>query len=840
MRRRAAPGPAGVLRAQPVHGVAEARPRARNLVRLGLGPGRWNHLVALAGNPNVGKTTVFNALTGLRQHTGNWPGKTVARAEGTFAHGGRRVKVVDLPGAYSLHAGSADEEVARDFLLFGRPDATVVVVDAMRLERNLNLALQIMEITDRVVVCLNLVDEARRHGVSVDAKRLERELGVPVVETVARQGEGVPQLLDAAVSVASGERRTAPYRTRSHPAGVREAVAAVEPLIEAEFPRLPNARWVALRLLNADEGVAEAVRSGEIGEIGEFGKIGSGENGGGTDSGGTGTRETGSGEIGSGETGSGETGSGETGSGETGSGFGGIGSARTGSDETGSQDASFGEPNTSSSEPDREPPPADMGVAASPPPTARVRILDAATRQRWKLGAGFHDLLAENLYREAERIAGAVVRRDAKTAGRVFDRKLDRWLTSRVTGFPLMLAILAAVFWTTIAGANVPSAMLATLLVDGLHPVLNDFGTWAGMPWWLSGFLFDGVYLATAWVVSVMLPPMAIFFPLFTLLEDFGYLPRVAFNLDSLFRRAGAHGKQALTMSMGFGCNAAGVVATRVIDSPRERLIAVVTNNFSLCNGRWPTQILVASIFIGALAPPGLAGAVSAGAVVGVALLGVAFMFLVSWGLSRTALRGEATTFSLELPPYRPPRILKTLYTSVIDRTLIILWRAVLFAVPAGAAIWLLANISVAGASLAQHGIDLLDPFGLLVGLNGVILLAYVIAVPANEIVIPTVLMLTVAALGSPELGAGAGVIFESDSPVEVEGLLRAGGWTLLTGVNLMLFSLLHNPCSTTIYTIYKETGSVRWTTLSALLPLALGFVTCFLVAQAWRLAVGY
>lgn len=764
-RSRAVLDPPGVRRDRRVR-AAEARPRARNLVRLGLGPGRWDHLLALAGNPNVGKTTVFNALTGLRQHTGNWPGKTVARAEGTFAYDGRRVKVVDLPGSYSLHAGSADEEVARDFLLFGRPDATVVVVDAMRLERNLNLALQVMEITDRVIVCLNLVDEARRHGVSVDAKRLERELGVPVVATVARQGEGVPQLLDAAVSVASGQRRTAPYRTRSHPPGVQEAVAAVEPLITEAFPRLPNARWVALRLLNADEGVAEAVRSGEIGAI--------------------------------------------------------EGRTKTEREAPVTPRAACGQ--------------GSPGPEVQP---SRARVLDAATRQRWKLGAGFHDLLAENLYREAERIAGAVVRRDAKTAGLAFDRKLDRWLTSRVTGFPLMLAILAAVFWVTIAGANVPSAMLAALLVDGLHPVLRDFGAWVGAPWWLSGFLFDGVYLATAWVVSVMLPPMAIFFPLFTLLEDFGYLPRVAFNLDSLFRRAGAHGKQALTMSMGFGCNAAGVVATRVIDSPRERLIAVVTNNFSLCNGRWPTQILVASIFIGALAPPGLAGAVSAGAVVGVALLGIAFMFLVSWGLSRTALRGEATTFSLELPPYRPPRILKTLYTSVIDRTLIILWRAVLFAVPAGAAIWLLANVSVGGASLAEHGIALLDPFGLLIGLNGVILLAYVIAVPANEIVIPTVLMLTVAALGAPELGAGAGVMFESDSPVEVEGLLRAGGWTLLTGVNLMLFSLLHNPCSTTIYTIYKETGSARWTALASLLPLALGFVTCFLVAQTWRLAGG-
>ena len=295
-----------------------------------------------------------------------------------------------------------------------------------------------------------------------------------------------------------------------------------------------------------------------------------------------------------------------------------------------------------------------------------------------------------------------------------------------------MLLVLAVVFWLTIAGANVPSSMLSALLLDTVHPLLGGFAAGIGMPWWLGGFLFDGVYLATAWVVSVMLPPMAIFFPLFTLLEDFGYLPRVAFNLDGLFRRSGAHGKQALTMSMGFGCNAAGVVASRVIDSPRERLIAIITNNFSLCNGRWPTQILMATIFIGALVPPELAGVVSAGAVVAVAVLGIAFTFLTSWGLSNTVLRGEATTFSLELPPYRPPRILQTLYTSIIDRTLIILWRAVLFAAPAGAVIWLISNISLGSASLAGHGIELLDPFGVLLGLNGVILLAYVIRDPGQ------------------------------------------------------------------------------------------------------------
>ncbi|HOC17030.1 MAG TPA: ferrous iron transport protein B [Vicinamibacterales bacterium] len=706
------------------HGCAH---RGESLIQLGVVPGRWDYLVALAGNPNTGKSTVFNALTGLRQHTGNWPGKTVARAEGTFRHGGKAIKIVDLPGTYSLQAASTDEEVARDFLLFGRPDVTVVVIDATRLERNLNLALQVLEITDRVVVVLNLMDEARRHGIGVNTDALARELGVPVIPAAARQGTGIGALRDAILQVATGAARPQPHRLRRLPADVESPIAEVLPAVEAAYPDTLGKRWVALRLLNGDERVLRAVPSGELG----------------------------------------------------------------------------------------------------------AKIVEA----RWRLPGDFQDRLTGALYAEAERIARASEVTGLRRVRVDLDKHLDRLLTSRWTGFPLMVLLLAVVFWLTIAGANVPSSMLASLLLDDVHPVLKGFGAAVGMPWWMSGFLFDGMYLATAWVVSVMLPPMAIFFPLFTLLEDFGYLPRVAFNMDRMFQRVGAHGKQALTMCMGFGCNAAGVVATRVIDSPRERLVAIITNNFSLCNGRWPTQILIASIFLGTLVPAHLAGITAAGAVVAIALLGVFFMFAVSWGLTRSVLKGEATTFSLELPPYRPPRILQTLYTSLIDRTAIVLWRAVVFALPAGAAIWLISNVHLGGgASIAATLVSALDPVGVLIGLNGVILLAYVVAIPANEIVIPTILMLTVHTLRLAGLGAGDGVMFELDDSGAVRQLLVGAGWTTLTGINLMLFSLLHNPCSTTIYTIYKETGSARWTAVATLLPLALGVSVCFLVAQVWRL----
>lgn len=468
------------------------------------------------------------------------------------------------------------------------------------------------------------------------------------------------------------------------------------------------------------------------------------------------------------------------------------------------------------------------------------KLLKSAQTLRWNVGSNVHEALTEAIYTDAAKIADRAVSRPEESPKFDLDRTIDKIVTHRFWGFPVMIMLFALIFWITITGANVPSAWLASLLIGKGVPWLSGIALSLDFPLWLKELLVDGMYLATAWVISVMLPPMAIFFPLFTLLEDFGYLPRVAFNLDSAFKKSGAHGKQALSMMMGFGCNAAGVIATRIIDSPRERLIAIITNNFALCNGRWPTQILIATIFIGALVPAHLAGLISSFAVVGIAVLGVLLTFLVNFLLSRTMLHGEPSSFSMELPPYRPPRIMQTIYTSFINRTIYVLWRAIVFAMPAGAVIWLIANITIGGATIAEHLVNFLDPVGILIGLNGVILLAYIVAIPANEIVIPTILMLTVLMTGAAGFDAGSGIMFELDSNASTLALLQAGGWTLLTAVNLMLFSLVHNPCSTTIYTIYKETGSMKWTTVATLLPLLLGVLITFFVAQIWRVTVGF
>ena len=461
-------------------------------------------------------------------------------------------------------------------------------------------------------------------------------------------------------------------------------------------------------------------------------------------------------------------------------------------------------------------------------PITPQELLKQAEILRPQLQSGFRDEMVQSMYTEAERITQRAVHAKGDSKWDL-DQRIDRLVTSPLFGLPIMLLMLGAVFWVTIVGANVPSAILANALFALEEWAANLF-TRVGVPWWITGFLWHGVYRGLAWVVSVMLPPMAIFFPIFTILEDLGYLPRVAFNLDWLFKKAGAHGKQALTMAMGFGCNAAGVVATRVIDSPRERLIAILTNNFVPCNGRFPTLIMLATVFVAASFPPAVASLVAAGSVVGVVLIGIFFTLLVSWGLSRTILRGEASAFTLELPPYRKPDVARILYTSFIDRTIFVLWRAIQTAAPAGAVIWLLGNIYANGTSLAQLVANFLNPLGLLIGLDGVILLAYIIAIPANEIVVPTMMMVYM----------GVGMMTDIPGFTELHTLLVDGhGWTLLTAVNLMLFALLHNPCATTIMTIYKETRSAKWATLSVVITLGLAFLVTFTTATIAR-AVGW
>ncbi len=706
---------------------------AAELKKMGISVGNSDFTIALAGNPNTGKSTVFNALTGLKQHTGNWPGKTVVRAEGQFSYQEAHYKIVDLPGTYSLLSTSEDEEVARDFVLFGQPDVTVVVVDASRLQRNLSLVLQILEITNKVVLCLNLMDEARRHQISIDVRTLSKDLGIPVVQTSARSKEGIPELLAAIRQVATGNFEAYSKKLLKLSAASGRAVSTIENALLGLDPAVQNSNWLAIRLLEDDESIIAGLNEGRL--------------------------------------------------------------------------------STEISEPQLSP------------------ILKTVKDLRLELGDEYRNDLVESIYAKAAQLVKDSVSSDKSRRSFRLDRAIDNVVTHRIWGFPIMFLLLGVVLWITIVGSNYPSKLLASLLLDTIHPFLKNGAVNLNFPWWLSGFLVDGVYLATAWVVAVMLPPMAIFFPLFTLLEDFGYLPRVAFNLDRIFKKSGAHGKQALTMSMGFGCNAAGVVATRIINSPREKLIAIITNNFSLCNGRWPTQIIIATLFLGVLVPSQWAGTVSMLAVISIAILGIAFTFFTSWLLSKTLLKGESSFFTLELPPYRPPNVLQTVYTSLIDRTLIVLWRAVVFAAPAGAVIWLISNLKIADQSLALWMIHGLDPFGMFIGLNGVILLAYIVAIPANEIVIPTILMLTTLTIGNTALGAGAGVMFEG-TDMEIANLLHAGGWTTLTAVNLMLFSLLHNPCSTTIYTIYKETGSRKWTFVATVLPIVYGIIVCFLVAR--------
>lgn len=683
--------------------------------------------VALAGNPNVGKSTVFNALTGMNQHTGNWPGKTVTSARGVCAAGGRPCALVDLPGTYSLLAHSAEEEVARDYLCFGGAAAVAVVCDATCLERNLNLVLQTLEITPNAVVCVNLMDEARRKGVRIDLAALSRALGVPAVGVTARKKRSLTALTDALSRVLDGPPPAHPLRVR-YPDAIESAVAELEPAVAARTAGRLDSRWLSLRLLEGSPSLLRAA------------------------------------------------------------------------------DAYLGAPLE-----------ADAAVAAA---LERAR---AQLAERGITADRFRDETVGALVRAAERVCRVAVRRE-RTVYDSFDRKLDRVLTSRWAGYPLMLLLLAGVFWLTIVGANYPSKLLSAALFR-LQDLLTAAFRAAGAPEWLHGLVVLGMYRTLAWVVSVMLPPMAIFFPLFTLLEDAGYLPRVAYNLDRPFQRCHACGKQALCMCMGLGCNAAGVVGCRIIDSPRERLLAILTNNFMPCNGRFPTLIALLSMFFAAGAGAG-GSLVCALALTGLILLGIAATFLTTRILSGTVLRGMPSSFTLELPPYRAPQIGRVLVRSIFDRTLFVLGRAACVAAPAGAVLWVMANCTVGRSSVLSLCAAALDPFARLLGLDGVILIAFVLGFPANEIVVPIILMVYTS----------RGSLFSMESLPEMRALLTANGWTWATAVSTLIFSLMHWPCSTTLLTIRKETGGWKWTALAFAIPTAAGIAACLLFTAAVRL----
>lgn len=673
-------------------------------------------VIALAGNPNVGKSTIFNRLTGMNQHTGNWPGKTVSNARGYCRGKNRGYVLVDVPGAYSLTAASPEEELARDFICFGGADAVLLVCDGSCPERNMKLLLQIMETGKPVLLCVNLLDEAESKGIHIDGQALERQLGIPVIGTVGRSRSSRSKLLAALDALFDRPVEREPYRVE-YPAPVERAAEVLLPLVGERLELAP--RFIALRLLEGEKRIEER---------------------------------------------------------------------------------------------------------------AGPELLAAARQQRQNLarqglaGEMLRDTLASTLVRAGERICARAVENAAGGYGKR-DRRIDRIVTSRLWGYPLMIVLLALIFFLTISGANVPSQWLAKGLFQA-EDLLAALLLRLDAPAWLRGLLVDGAFRTLAWVVSVMLPPMAIFFPLFTLLEDSGYLPRIAYNLDRPFCRCGSCGRQALTMAMGFGCNAAGVVGCRIINSPRERLLAIITNSLVPCNGRFPTLIALITMFF-------MAGGSALGAALGLTgliLLAVGLTLLATKLLSVTLLKGEASAFVLELPPYRRPELGKVLLRSVLDRTLFVLGRAAAVAAPAGALLWLLANVKPGGVPLLTLLAGILDPLGRLLGMDGVILLAFLLGFPANEIVLPIAVMIYSMGGSLTELGELAAL----------RPLLTANGWTAVTALCVMLFSLCHWPCSTTLLTIKKETGSTKWTLLAALLPTAIGVLLCMAVrAMAWLLTFG-
>lgn len=654
--------------------------------------------VALVGNPNTGKSTFFNALTGLRQHVGNWPGKTVERAEGEVRFpDGRFVRLIDLPGTYALHAESPEERIACEYLLSGELDAIIVIVDATNLTRNLYLVLQTLELMDKVVVALNMMDEAEAKGIKIDVQRLRSLLGIPVVPTVAVRGQGIWEALEKAVALAEGHLFCRPQKPRYG--------ALVETCLQRLIPRLSHSltlnnhngfRWLALRLLEGDE-LARSLVKGINGDL--------------------------------------------------------------------------------------------------------QRLLQECQEEAEGWGTSFDLEIARSLHDRAEVIAKEVSDRIGPSRWDLTDA-LDKWLTHRWLAFPLMLLLFGAIFWITTIGANKPSEWLEQVtswLVAQARQLASGF------PWWLRGVLIDGVLLGLGSVLSVMFPPMLIFFVLYTLLEDFGLIPRVAFNLDKLMQKVGSQGKHCLSCMVSYGCNIPGVLATRVIEDPRVRLIAILTAALNPCNGRWGNLLPLSLLLFGAWAPLAL---------VGLIVISFLAVLLGSWILSRTFLRGEAPLFVMELPPYRKPSLKKLLIHTVWERAVQVQYRALIVAAPFCALIWILSNLPVNAPfdeTVTGHLVRWLGLLGKPLGLDGSMVTACLFALPAKEI-----------ALAS--LAITYGLQRTLDEPSAVLDFL-ATNWAPLEAFTFLVFYALYLPCAYTFVVQAKEAGHWKWAVFAGLFQLGIAIL---------------
>ena len=684
-----------------------------------------NFTVAFAGNPNVGKSTIFNSLTGMNQHTGNWSGKTVGNCSGTFTYKDAHFTAIDIPGTYSLMSNSEEEEIARNYICFENPDAIVIVVDGTSLERNLNLVTQIMEINSNIILCVNLLDEAKKKGIKIDLNKLSSLLGIPVVGTIAKKKKTLINLKNIIYDVCLKKIVPTPNIVKYLPI-IEDSIS----LLSCEYPTIPFPlnRWISLKLLSNDTKIINTI----------------------------------------------------------------------------SQKLNI-----------------DLNTSSI---NSKIDECICLLKRNDITLSNLEEILISAIMKYAEHISSKVctyTNKDylSKTI------KIDRILTSKKFGIPIMLLFLCVLFWITIVGANYPSQILSDFFGNLKIQITNFFNS-VHSPQWLTSMLVDGVYQTVTWIISVMLPPMAIFFPLFTILEDLGFLPRIAFNLDRCFKCACTSGKQALTMCMGFGCNAAGVVGCRIINSPREKLIAILTNSFVPCNGRFPFLITVAIIFISGTVSGIFSGLVAAIVVMLVVLLGILLTLLVSKILSKTILKGLPSSFTLELPPYRTPQIGKILVRSLLNRTLFVLGKAISIAAPAGLVIWLFSNINIGSLSILDFIATELDPFAKVIGLDGYILTGFILGIPANEIVLPIILM---GYLKNKTL-------IDIENINVIGNILVSNGWNILTAINVMIFTLLHFPCGTTLLTIKKETKSIKWTLVSFLLPTICGIIICFITTSVYRL----